>query len=57
MRALRLEVHLDRTEERVETKICPTINAFGRKFHFHGIVRHTIVGKEVVAVYLPRGDK
>ena len=57
MRALRIEVHLDRTEEREDTKVCPTINAFGRKFHFHGIVRHTIVGKEVIAVYLPRWDK
>ena len=52
MTPLRIEVHLAKKCED-SAKINKTIVAFNRRFHFHGVIRHTVIGKEVVAVYLP----
>ena len=55
MKPLRIEVHLEK-EVDDPGKISRTIVAFNQRFHFHGIIRHTIIGKEMIAVYLPEGE-
>jgi len=52
MTAKRIEVHLDKNDDTRDQ----VIEAFGKRFIFHGIVSRDITSKDVVVVYLPEKE-